>query len=231
MSIRNKLKSILEGNLLLEAEEDKYDLENQDDNSSENDDNADQPDTSDQNDNENQENDDNKGEENNQDDENEEESGDPDYGLDDDNDEEQETNEGGDEPSTSDSETADNPTDNSGSSPNQEKPGSLLNIDAKSRSILTFKNFERYRNLRDDTGRLINELSEFVPTSDEARQYLLIAVEKGNDLFKKLNDYILYKYIDNSYEVNYNNYMQFILEKRYLDELYRNIIRMSTQKG
>jgi len=113
--------------------------------------------------------------------------------------------------------------------PNQPKPGEVLNIDPKTRAILAYKNFDRYRDLRDDTVRLITELSEFVPTNDEVRAVVGITIERSTDLVNKLNDYILYKYSDTSYEMNYYNFMQFIVEKRYLDELYDKIIKTSSQ--
>lgn len=211
-SIKERLKMILEGNnILLEAEEDKYDLENEEDVASE----EEQPATSDQ---------EPEGDESAEDSPNQDDSEDDKYGLEDEDDSGDQ-----DDSSSTEPEAGEDSGGESSSISNEPKPGSLLNIDPKTRSILAFKNFDKYRDLRDDTSRLINELSEFVPTSDHVRHYLTIAIEKGSDLLEKLNDYILYKYTDNSYEINYHNFMQFLLEKRYLDELYKNIVEMSSK--
>jgi hypothetical protein len=228
----------MEGQLLLEAEEDKYDLDNTDDSKGGNSDNqggggdtatsgtdsGSAPATGDDNADSGGDNTDNStGTDDDSD-------GDSNYDLDDDGG----GGDGSDSPATSDNVDGgsdgggDTSTDDS-STPAAPLPGETLNIDPKTRAILAFKNFERYKDLRDDSQRLISELSEFIPINDEVRAAVAVAIEKGTDLVNKLTDYIMYKYSDTSYELNYYNFMQFLLEKRYIGELYDAIVKTSSQ--
>jgi hypothetical protein len=219
-NISDKLRLIMEGNLLLEAEEDKYDLDNNTDNKdatpTDNQDSTSTDPTGDT------------GSDTGSTDDSTSGTGDDtsgNYDLGDDGSDDS----GDDGPATSDNTTADDSTTDPAPTDTQPAVGEVLNIDPKTRAILAFKNFERYRDLRDDTNRLITELSEFIPLNDQIRDMSNVAIEKSTDLVNKLNDYILYKYNDTSYELNYYNFMQFILEKRYLTELYDKIINSSSQ--
>jgi hypothetical protein len=237
--VANKLRLIMEGGLLLEAPEDKYDLPSggsdkappipKDDTAT--DDTNKGGDTTNTDGNENT--DDNKSTDPTDPSTSDDNAGTDDdaggnYDLDDDSSDDDSGTD--DAPITSDTGDADTTgTEDTAATPPAPKVGELLNIDPKARAILIYNNFERYRDLRDDTSRLISELSEFVPTNDDIRLVVNTTIEKGTDLVNKLTDYILYKYSDNSYEINYYNFMQFILEKRLLGELYANIIKSSSQ--
>jgi len=229
-NIKDKLKMILEGNtdILLEAEEDKYDLEDnaqpdQGDQSSDEEQNT--PATSDTQEDQDQSNEDDSGEQDNQSDDQNEDDGFTNYGLEDDNTDDSDDQDQSSEDTDSDS----NEVDSEQQEP-EVKEEKILDIDQNARAILAFKNFKKYRELRDDVNQIISELIELVPTDDQTRKYIMVAIEKGTDLVQKLNDYILYKYETNSYEINYKNFMNFLLEKHYLNELYQNIVKMTVKE-
>lgn len=213
--ITDKLRLIMEGNnLLLEAEEDKYNLDKDNNTKSVGTDDTSAPATTDDN-----TDDDTKSDDSDLAD------GDNSYDLDDDDDSEGDA----DAPVTGDTVGDVDSSTDTGDQTSQSLEGEVLNLTPKVRAILAFKNFDHYRELRDDVSGLITELSEFVPINDEIRSLVNVTIEKSTDLLNKLNDYILYKYNDTSFEVNYYNYMQFILEKRYLSQLYDNVLKSSSQ--
>jgi hypothetical protein len=132
----------------------------------------------------------------------------------------------GDDSATSDDSTGDNQdnTDDYSSSDNltqdpQPKPGELLNLDPNTRAMLEYKNFSKFRDLKTAVTRMLTELSNLQTATDEIRDIIDKTIETSSDLSEKLNDYILYKYTNNSYEINYKNYMVFIVEKNLIDQL------------
>lgn len=119
------------------------------------------------------------------------------------------------EPSTSDDiDPSETPAEDTGP-----KPGEIINLDSTSRKILAYKNFRKYRELRDDTAELISDLSETPSLSDLNRGVINLAIERGTKLLEKMNDYIAYRYNQNSYEVNYKNFMDFVIEKRLIQNI------------
>jgi len=105
----------------------------------------------------------------------------------------------------------------------QPSVGNLFDIDDKSRKILNYKSFQNYRNLRDDVDNLLGTLTETVVVSSDIKAIINICIEKLSELLEKINDYIIYRYNDNSYEVNYKNYMEFLLEKRIIHQILEKI--------
>src|SRR5690606_25921590 len=99
------------------------------------------------------------------------------------------------------------------------KPGETIQLDQTSRKILAYKNFRKYRSLRDTVSSMLSEISETPTTSDDNKQIVSVCIERLTDLLNKLNDYIIYRYQGNSYEVNYKNYMNFILEKKLIENI------------
>jgi len=105
----------------------------------------------------------------------------------------------------------------------QPSVGNLFDIDDKSRKILNYKSFQNYRNLRDDVDNLLGTLTETVVVSSDIKAIINICIEKLSELLEKINDYIIYRYNDNSYEVNYKNYMEFLLERYFIHQILEKI--------
>lgn len=132
----------------------------------------------------------------------------------------------GDEPATTDNtDNSNDLTTNDGdqNSDSTSKQGEVLAIDPDSRDILQYKNFIAYRQLRDSVKYKLTELAELPSFSTVDRQVIDLAINKLTDLLTKLNDYIIYKYKDISYEQNYINFTNFILEKNLIMSLVEQI--------
>jgi len=127
--------------------------------------------------------------------------------------------------STTDDNSSDTTTDVSTDSAVEDTPrqGEILSIDDRSRKILLYKNFQSYRKLRDSVENLLNELTQMTVISDNVRAIINMCIENTSALLEKLNDYIIYRYDTNTYEVNYKNFMDFVLEKRILTEILEKV--------
>jgi len=203
-SLLERLQRIKEG-LVLEAD-DKYDIpkEEETDNDPPPGQGDDQPATSDDVDNEDTS-------DNNQDDDTDDNA----YDMDD------EGGDGtGDDDEGAETDDEDSPEDSSG---NSSRPGEIIPLDEISRKLLVYKNFKTYRDMRDSVAALLNTLTEMPTSSDDNRQVMNLCISQSSQLLNKLNDYIMYKYQANSYEINYKNFMAFVLEKRLIEEILSKI--------
>jgi hypothetical protein len=108
--------------------------------------------------------------------------------------------------------------------------GELLPLDATSRAVLGYRALRQYRALKDSVGNMISGISSIPTLSDEAREIIDICNSASAKLSDKLTDYILYRYSTNSLEVNYQNYMQFVLEKRTIQQTLEQISKITTEK-
>jgi len=99
------------------------------------------------------------------------------------------------------------------------KVGEVLNLTDLQRAVLQYRNYSKFRDLRDVVESRQAEIMT-TPTSNEVQRELLDkAVGYYKDLMTKLDDYASFKYSNTSYEMNFKNYNDFILEKRSIDEL------------
>jgi hypothetical protein len=98
-------------------------------------------------------------------------------------------------------------------------PGEMIPLDDTSRKLLAYKNFRTYRTFRDSVVSLLSELTETPTTSDDHKKAMSTCIEQATQLVDKLNDYILYRYQNNSYEVNYRNFMDFVVEKHLIEKI------------
>lgn len=212
MDIFERLRLIAEGTLLTEADDDKYSLSNTDagEGGDNNQDTDPEPATSDD-----------LGDDNADADPTTDEGGDNQDGAD---------GSDGDTNADGDPATSDTMDDGSDGAPEETDNSKVLSLDASSRAILAYNNFYKYRELRDSATLLVNELSEFIPVKDYIRDGLNVAIQKATELQTKLNDYIIYKYESNSYETNYKNYTQFMVEFRLVQQMKNEIIKISDQE-
>lgn len=102
-------------------------------------------------------------------------------------------------------------------------PGEVLPIDDISRKLLAYRNFRKYRELRDSVSDMMTNLSAMPTMSDAARQIVKTCTEKAGELLNKLTDYIQFRYANTSYEINYQNFMQFVYEKRLIEQILNSI--------
>jgi hypothetical protein len=98
-------------------------------------------------------------------------------------------------------------------------PGELISLDATSRKLLAFKNFRMYRELRDSVGDLVTNLTDTPTMTDNNRRVIDLCLTQAGALLIKLDDYILYRYVTYSYEINYKNFMAFIVEKALIQKI------------
>lgn len=113
------------------------------------------------------------------------------------------------------------------SSTDQSKPGEAISLTPSARAILMAKNFGKYRELHTSVSRLADDLTRMNTTKDQIREFINRAIVHATDLRDKLQDYIIYRYEGNSYEINYANFMNFIVEKRLIEEMIQQIHNQS----
>lgn len=218
IDVQKSLRMILEGSLILEADDDKYDLPeeqpNGDDGQPSSDATETDPSDPDPNDPANDDQTD----------------------VSDSTDEEGEADPTDDDASTSDDlgggddEGGGMEDDDTMSDEDKQLPGELLPLNATSRAILSYRALRQYRSLKDSVANMISGISAIPTLSDEAREVIDICNSSSTKLSEKLTDYILYRYNANSYEVNYQNYMQFVLEKRTIEEMLNQISKITDGK-
>lgn len=139
---------------------------------------------------------------------------------------EDDTSTGDDTENTSD-ETSTQNNDNNTNKKTIPTEGAVLPLDEGTRKILAYKNFRKYRELEEDVTNLLSSMTDTPNFNSINSNVMETAIQKASELQTKLRDYILYRYTHTTYEINYKNFAEFIIEKRLIEDLYQTVINNS----